>query len=488
MRKRLLVLSAALTLVGLGFSCRDKGAASVGAKFDPNSPIVVKDFYPDSGGIATPMIIEGANFGSDTTGLKVNFIYNVEGKRVVRQGGLVSSNGSKMYVYVPAGLTYQRNISIEVERTQGDKVIKGESPRDFIYKTQTAVTTVVGQASQSDQPTKMGSTLTTSTLSSPAYIVLDDEDNIFIAERIVTSSDGKGGGAHAKKPDGNNTNGLIVKVNLKKDEGVILATDVRLPNAPTFSDEAGLETVYVPDDDGMGYTALQKSAGYAPRKLSALKNEETKDIDGGNWKHSFVVNKVDKMIYCVMWKGQLVRVNPRTRRAEILLNMVGPGNSDMYCMFSPIEPNKLFVSMADKHQIWTVEVDKLEDKDKAEYHGEKYAGRSAWEGDAAGKGWEDGLLKNAKFRYPRQICFTADGKMYIADTGNDCIRVIDTSLPEDKTVVTTPIGLPGSKGYKDGGPEIAKFNKPTGVAVSADGNIVYVADNGNRVIRKLSIE
>ena len=54
--------------------------------------------------------------------------------------------------------------------------------------------------------------------------------------------------------------------------------------------------------------------------------------------------------------------------------------------------------------------------------------------------------------------------------------------------MNTAIGLPGSAGFQDGGPEMAKFNFPTGVAVSADGEIVYVADSRNNVIRKLSVE
>lgn len=105
-----------------------------------------------------------------------------------------------------------------------------------------------------------------------------------------------------------------------------------------------------------------------------------------------------------------------------------------------------------------------------------------------GRGWEDGLLENARFYAPKQICFTADGKLYIADAGNHCIRVIDTTVPKEKATVSTAIGLPQSAGFKDGGPEIAKFYYPTGVAVNADGSIVYVADHKNKVIRKLSIE
>ncbi len=80
-------------------------------------------------------------------------------------------------------------------------------------------------------------------------------------------------------------------------------------------------------------------------------------------------------------------------------------------------------------------------------------------------------MKNAKFCYPRQMTFTKDGKLYIADSGNHCIRMIDTTLGKNARV-TTPIGVPQSAGFQDGGVELAKFNWPTGVAVSADGSTV----------------
>lgn len=44
-------------------ACSDKDAGSLGVAFDPSKPIVVDDFYPDSGGVATSMIISGSNFG-----------------------------------------------------------------------------------------------------------------------------------------------------------------------------------------------------------------------------------------------------------------------------------------------------------------------------------------------------------------------------------------------------------------------------------------
>jgi hypothetical protein len=491
MKRNELWLCLTLLLSCSLMACSDKDSAgSAGAPFDANAPISITDFYPDSGGIATPMIISGTNFGTDTTGLKVFF---VDEDNVRHRGGLVSTNGEKIYCYVPSGLTYKRRIGLEVERTvQGkSEPVVGTSERPFWYKTQTSVTTVVGQVSTEAQPTK-AATLTTTTFSAPLYICLDDEDNIFIVERRLGAA--RPQAITCLKSDGSNSKGNVLRASQEKNEVVMLSEDqFNLPNAPAFSDEPGLEAVYVPSDEGMGFLQLGKSTDYQPRSLLALKNDQFPEIDKNNWKYCFVVNKIDKQIYTVMHGGQLVRINPRTRRTEVLLKKVGihgyqDGGTDSYLAFSPIEPNKLFVCQSDNNEIWTVDVDQLEGKDIDNYHGEAYAGRGCYEGLTAGRGWEDGLLKNAKFYYPRQICFTKDGKLYIADSANSCIRSIDTSLPADKATVTTVVGIPGSHGHQDGGPDIAKFRYPYGVAVSADGSIVYVADTGNRVIRKLSIE
>lgn len=489
MKNKGLALCAAVWMCcALACQDREKGGG-VKAKFDPNAPIVVEGFYPDSGGIATPMIIEGKNFGSDTTGLRVYF---VDENKVKHRGGLVSSNGEKLYAYVPSGLTYKRYIDIVVEREVPGRSepYVGVSDSKFIYKTQTAVTTIVGQVSTSEQPTKVGD-LNSTTLSSPSFICLDDEENIFIVER--THSHGradKGGNIYAKRANGENSSGNILKASLiKKDVVMLSENQIQLPNAPAFSDEPGLETVYVPADANMDYVSMAKATDYQPRRQLALKNDRNPEIDKSNWKYGFVVNKVDKMIYTAMYNGQLVRIHPRTRRTEVLMKSIGiHGNGDKYLAFSPIEPMKLFICLTDQHEIWTVDINDLASKDIDNYHGEPYAGRACWEGISAGVGWEDGLLKNAKFRFPRQICFTNDGKLYIADMGNCCIRTIDTSLPQERATVSTPIGIPGARGHQDGGPEIAKFNYPHGVAVSHDGQTVYVADTHNRVIRKLSIE
>lgn len=94
-------------------------------------------------------------------------------------------------------------------------------------------------------------------------------------------------------------------------------------------------------------------------------------------------------------------------------------------------------------------------------------------------GADDGIASKASFSKPTDIAVAEDGTIYIADTGNHCIRKID-SYGE----VTTVAGNSGKAGYHDGGVNTALFNQPTGIAIA--GSTIYVADCGNQRIRMIS--
>ncbi len=478
---------------GVFFSCKEDMNTDI-EPFNPEKPIKITGFYPDSGGIATPIIIEGQNFGADTTGMKVYFLDTLGFKH---QAGLVSSNGTKIYAIVPK-LTYLREMKIMVERTpEKGKSFSGTADDLFLYKTQTSVTTVIGKPEPDNRnvPT-LGGDFTSASLSAPFAICLDNEDNIFITERTF-GAQGHSNGQSAKNAKGEDVRGNLLFADIHSQSLIVMRYGASYLNAPTFSSEEGNEAVYVPEDDGLYYYQMLKGLSYAPRNRSLILDAESKSVIEGNWKYSFVVNKNDNLVYSVMWKGQLVRFNPITRTVEVLLDKVipdvpnaqaGANGSNVYCVFSPIEPDMLYLAMEDYNIISRIDISKLKTVDKKTYKGEPYAGRGFTEGPVNGRGWEDGLLENARFFAPKQMAFTSDGKLYIADCDNHCIRVIDTTVPKNLAVVNTAIGLPQSPGFKDGGPEFAKFNYPTGVAVNKDGSVLYVADSRNHVIRKLSIE
>jgi sugar lactone lactonase YvrE len=92
------------------------------------------------------------------------------------------------------------------------------------------------------------------------------------------------------------------------------------------------------------------------------------------------------------------------------------------------------------------------------------------------RGFADGAGEHAQFSTPSGLALAADGSLYVADTGNHAIRRI---TPEGE--VTTVAG-DGTPGFADGPADEARFNGPIGVAVAPDGRIV-VADTYNDRIR-----
>ncbi len=93
---------------------------------------------------------------------------------------------------------------------------------------------------------------------------------------------------------------------------------------------------------------------------------------------------------------------------------------------------------------------------------------------------DDDLLESG-FRQPDDILVAPDGLIYIVDAGNHAIRRINL----DGTVET--IAGNGVPGFADGEAHNARFNAPTGLALSADGKFLFVADTTNHRVRRIDL-
>jgi len=102
-------------------------------------------------------------------------------------------------------------------------------------------------------------------------------------------------------------------------------------------------------------------------------------------------------------------------------------------------------------------------------------------GGSAVAGSVDGRGTFARFYWPMGIAVDAAGNVYVADNGNQIIRKVD---PFGRT--TTIAGGAGLAGFVDAGGIASRFNSPTGVAVDGSGN-VYVSDTNNHRIRKVDL-
>jgi sugar lactone lactonase YvrE len=140
------------------------------------------------------------------------------------------------------------------------------------------------------------------------------------------------------------------------------------------------------------------------------------------------------------------------------------------------------------------------------------AGNSSQTGNLNGTG------TNARFTAPQGIAVDSAGVVYVCDLGNGIIRKITSGVVTTFiSNITSPNGLAidssgtlyvceeglhriikispagvitvlagsGGQGYVDGTGTNAQFKNPIGIAVDSSGN-VYVADNNNNLIRKIT--
>ncbi len=128
---------------------------------------------------------------------------------------------------------------------------------------------------------------------------------------------------------------------------------------------------------------------------------------------------------------------------------------------------RLFIADSDNHRIRVISADG--------------ATVSTYAGDGV-QNFADGSTTTANFRAPRGVALAADGRLFVADEGNNRIRVISA----DGATVSTYAG-DGVQSFADGSTSTARFVFPSGVAVAADGR-VFVADTINHRIRVISAD
>ena len=101
---------------------------------------------------------------------------------------------------------------------------------------------------------------------------------------------------------------------------------------------------------------------------------------------------------------------------------------------------------------------------------------------SSGDSGDGGPAVNAQLNEPSGIFVDAAGNIYIADTGNHRIKMVDAAAPYN---IHNIAGTGSSGDSGDGGPAVnARLNRPEGVFVDAAGNI-YIADTKNHRIKMI---
>lgn len=416
------------------FSCKDKSdgpSGSTGTTYDPNKPIELTTFYPDSGKYLEKVLLTGSNFGTDPEQIRVYFNQ--------KRAAVVGSTGKRMYVLAPRLPGDTCTISVAIGN---DSVVYDNTFRYFVSVT---VTTIAGNG---NRDAYTDGDLASSEVQ-PRYLCVDKEDNIFIINRVADRYN-------------------IARIDQENNELVTLARDI-IGNAPGIDPVTGV--VSFPTETTIGsFCTLDPKEMWAPR-IREMKWDPNDNPPDAGWKHSMVVNPGDGYIYTRYYYGDIVKINPKTYEVERIFK-TEQGDS-FGLTFLPQRPNILYLSFWDNSGVNANSICSIDVTDP-ENTFTKLSGPT-------NGGHRDGRLEVAQFRRPSQIFTDNDGNMYIADSGNHCIRRITL-----EGMVETVLGMPGTAGWKDGGKEEALFNNPTGLGIADDGT-VYVADFDNNRVRKLSI-
>ena len=408
------------------FSCSDEGTST---SYDPSLPVTIETFSPDSGRIRTQFIIEGNNFGNDASKVKVWFNE--------KEALVLNVVNNAIYTIVPKQPGDSCVISVVVEN---DSVAFDK--KKFIYHITESVSTVVGKALEAGNT---DGSLTDATFQSPRWIAIDWEDNIIYSDE---------------------SSYRVRLISLNSNEVITLFTPGVL--LQDFAFTLDRREFYATVDNGSVIYRFAADNLWVPEEVGTM------GISG--YFHGMAMGKDPRYLYArqnvgVVWQvdlengwGDATRFSP-----EAYNEGGGQGN----IAYSPVEDCFYVVSGNQKHSIFRLSAD------GTTY--EKYAGGGGIDGSSSG--YRDGPADQALFNFPQGIAINSEGDIFIAEKNNHTIRKINHRTK----IVSTVAGQAGVSGYEDGDPLEALFNTPIGLAFDKE-DFLYIADQGNHCIRKLSIE
>ena len=417
-------------------SCENQENSSNRQVYNPSRRVTLSSFHPQEGRIAEKMLLDGDNFGSDPSIIRVYFND--------KPASVLSSTGGRIYALCPRMPGDECVISVVVGN---DSVVYDEK---FTYHVSVSVSTVAGNGIE----TFRAGNLADAQLR-PSHLTVDNENNIFVALRQNVPQRG------------------LARINEGENVMIPLLLDGTLitPNALCVDRNTGI--IYIPCESGREiFYTMDPREGWAPRRRSfTWRNLNGNALPSNSWKHSmgFCYLEGYEGIYTRFFDGQIVRIDPRTYEADII--SMSPNGTCVGVTFHPLRPELLYIagrSGGMSQGIYVFDVRNPDDPPRRL--------------NPAGRGHRDGDISVALFDNPWQIYFDPYGYLYIADADNHCIRRM---RPDN--FVETVVGIPGTAGWRDGGRDEALFDAPMGVGVDKDGT-VYVADWNNNRIRKLAME
>jgi len=409
-----------------------------GFKHNDSSPITIDKILPEKGSGGTEILINGSNFTTDTSKIKVS----LNGKPLK----VVGVNGQQLMVVVP-----KKAGSGAITITIGDK--SATSTGTFTYEYTRTVTTLAGAGVAgfaNAQGTDAMFNFSGESWYRASGIVVDDQLNVYVTDV----------GNHCIR---------------KIDKDGNVTTFAGNPNSGGYADGKGTAAKFsIPyglaiDPEGNLYCVdpgnwdIRKITPDGTASLLTWANQEP-------WSVAFDQKSGNVFYTSCNSPGNVYQVTPAGQTSQVIAGLNYPSG------LAFDHTGNLFV---------TVHGDQLIKKyEPANWTGTTVAGSGS-------VGYEDGPAKSAKFAYPWGMSIDALNNLYIAGNGSggggtsnpdQSIRYVD-----GLTYAVSTFAGSANAGNVNAVGKAAAFSAPSGVAVDKNGT-VYVLDKNNNSIRKIVSE
>lgn len=420
-------------LGALFYSCsKDKDDANDQVPYNSSLPVVMNDFFVDSGVIRTKVVIKGSNFGNDKSIVKVYFVDAEKS----RSATIVGLDNETIYCLVPKQNGGDNKISVKV---QDDSV---SIAKTFRYTVSQNISNVVGLTTV---PGSVDGTMADGRIQRTFGIAaLGDEDAMSF--EMLSSA------VRYISINGNSI--YTVQTGFAAGQPAVNKARTR---------------VYA-----IQYTVPHKVICYkkenlwAPEILTAGISR-TNGVAVAGVIVSAALDETEQWIYFRDKAGVFGRLeieNPGN--VQILNETCGPsGSADYnYLAYSGVD-DCFYFGVQNIHCIYRVEKDG--------------SNVQLWAGSS--QGTVDGPRLEAKFNSPGGLAVDGEGDILIMDTNNHTVR----KLSHGSGYVSRIAGVTGSSGFSNGDPLSSKLNYP--YCINADENDNYfLGESWGLTIRKLAIE
>lgn len=361
-----------LFLLAVLYACSDN---TTGLSYDPSRPVVLNNFFPDSGNISTKFIIEGENFGTNLS--KINVFFNE------KEAQVLASTGNSIYCLVPRQPGDSCIVSVKIESDSNTFENK-----KFVYHVTANVSDVAGIPrvnGYKDGP------LLESEFGNVWFIALNKYNEILVGER--------------------NANRLRL-ISEAENTVITFSESIIQPGVPGTSPDR--TAIYIPENSWAtpqaNVTVMSEQTGWKARKFVDLRKGPYRDKI--SWLTSALPDD-NGYVYITIDAEQLIRVNINNTSDQVLLP--APGN---FLCYNPVDK-----------KIYGMNNLALKRMNLDGTNIELVAG--------SGEGYADGYGLDAKFKNAQQICTDMDGNIIIADADNSVIRKYDIKTKMVSTVAGT---------------------------------------------------